>query len=189
MQRNGYAALLPQILPLVQPCPRSMAVEALRYAGTEFFSRTRLWRQFFTDSLSPGRNELALPDDAELVRVEYADFGGVRLILGIDYRLEPPAALLLRQPKTATDCCSALWVSLKPSRTADGVPDDYATWCDALIYGALARLKSMSGHNVGWTDAAGAELHLKLYEAEVQRVRDMVVREQSGWRLTCMGAR
>ena len=164
MRRDKYASLFPQILPLVQPCPRHLATEALRYAGVDFFERTNLWKQRFVNDITPGHNELALPSESELAQVELLQVGGVRLVLGMDYELASPSSLNVRIPCSARGTDSLLWVSLKPSRLASGVPEELmAQSGDALVYGALAKIKSLSGNSVAWTDPSGAELNLKLY--------------------------
>lgn len=184
---SAYQSFLPQIMPFVTPCPKGLVMDALRYVGTDFFVRSRAWQYVCPDALTAGRNELDLPTGSELVRVDLALLGGVRLILGIDYRIVPPASVDVLVPRVCrTGSCaeSCLVVTLKPCRDAEGLPDELATaWGDALVYGTLAKVKAMSGKSVAWSDPDGATLNLSLYENEAMRARTERVGNLAGARM------
>ena len=62
--------------------------------------------------------------------------------------------------------------ALCPSRLSERLPEQLIeAWGDVLAYGAQARLKAMSGQHVAWTDAAGAQVALELYNEGVARAR------------------
>ncbi len=64
------------------------------------------------------------------------------------------------------------------------MPDEQARdWGDAVVYGALAKIKAMSGNSVGWIDAEGAKVHFDLYESEIARAQRLVTRDRAGWNI------
>lgn len=180
---NEYAFFLPVVMPLVQPCPRHLVMDAIRHAGVDFFTRTRVWRERHVGLLTEGPNDIPLPPASSLVRVEHVGVNGKRLILGIDYVVRD-AAVEVRFPKGVTPSCTELCVSLCPSRDAEELPDEQARdWGDAVVYGALAKIKAMSGNSVAWIDAEGARVNFDLYEREIARAQRLVTRDHAGWNI------
>ena len=181
---NEYAYFLPIVMPLVQPCPKYLVMDAIRHAAVDFFTRTRVWRERHVGALTEGANDIPLPPASSLVRVEYVGVNGQRLILGIDYVVRD-ATVDVKFPKGVEGpCCTELCVSLCPSRMPRHCPTEQARdWGDAVVYGALAKIKAMSGNSVGWIDAEGAKVHFDLYESEIARAQRLVTRDRAGWNI------
>ena len=104
-------------------------------------------------------------DGSELSPSAYVGEGDV-------VRLEAPASRSLTATAEAV---------LRPSRMAENIPQAILEeWGDIIAYGALAKLKAMSGRHVEWADAQGAGLALQAYNEGVARARGRALRRRHG---------
>ena len=180
MRMTPLKRLLPHVLPQVLPCPSSMALDALQFMAVDFCTQTEVWSERFQEPLAAGDAVLCLsaPGEAVIVRVRALWLDGSELSSsaysseGDVVRLEAPATRSLTATAEAV---------LRPSRMAENIPQEiFEEWGDIIAYGALAKLKAMSGRHVEWADAQGAGLALQAYNEGVARARGRVLRRRYG---------
>lgn len=71
--------------------------------------------------------------------------------------------------------------AFRPARTAAQIPEALLEeWGDTLVFGSLAKIKSMSGPRVGWSDPQAAQMNLSLYEQGVAQARIRGARRGDG---------
>lgn len=179
----AYEHLLTRILPQTLPCPRSMALDALQMIAMDFFRESGAWLENI-NAMCCGNDQFITPDlprDAALVNVHELSLEGRKLEKS-EYRLEGDGIVLTEAPQCV--CCLYGLMSLRPKRTALEMPEDLLEeYGDSLIYGALARLKAMSGNRVEWSDPKGAELNYSLYQEGLARTRQRKYRKRFGGQL------
>lgn len=164
--------LVRHVQPFVIPCPRAIVLDALQYVAGDFFTATGIWMDVIEDVLLPGQRELEVVPQkgAELVDVRAILCNGVpvnRDQWALDWR-----TVRFDSCNNATPLHLLLEVFLRPSRYAECIPARFVEeWGDVIAQGALARLKSMSGAKVEWTDMNGAAIALDLYNQGVSRAR------------------
>lgn len=177
----SYDLLLPRVLPQTQPCPGVMALDAVRQVAVDFCTRAEIWRDVLTERVFPGASAIDLPleRDTALVRVVELRLDGAVLSPGDDFTASPRAVDLAFDPPR--ELTARIAVVLRPSRLATRLPEEMLEeWGDVLAFGALAKLKSMSGPHVAWSDPQGAALNLQLYEQGVARAGIRVLRGCDG---------
>lgn len=177
----SYDLLLPRVLPQTQPCPGVMALDAVRQVAVDFCTRAEIWRDVLTERVFPGASAIDLPleRDTALVRVVELRLDGAVLSPGDDFTASPRAVDLAFDPPR--ELTARIAVVLRPSRLATRLPEEMLEeWGDVLAFGALAKLKSMSGPHVAWSDPQGAALNLQLYEQGVARAGIRVLRGRDG---------
>ena len=178
--RAPLKRLLPQVLPQVLPCPSSMALDALQIAAGDFCKAAEVWTERFEEPLAPGDAAVSLapPRETVVARVR---------ALWLDGRPAEPSAyrsdgntLFLTSPVPRAMTASAEAV-LRPSRMASAIPEVLLEeWGDVIVWGALARLKAMSGRHIEWADAQGAGVALQLYNEGLARARARTLRRRHG---------
>lgn len=176
----AYEHLLRQILPQTLPCPRSMALDALQMIAMEFFGESGVWVENIEEMASccDRRITPAVPRNAVLAGVYGLEMDGRKL--GRDeYRIESGDIVL-----SFTLCCACCLygrMTLRPKRTAMEMPEDlleeYGDW---LIFGALWKLKSMSGNKVEWSDPKGAQFNYELYQEGLLKAKKRKFRKRFG---------
>ncbi len=163
--------LVRQVLPQVLPCPRGMVLDALQAVAKHFCEQTAVWRERLEETGLQGEADipLSLPTGSRLVMILGVWLDGNRL-LPDDYRAEGNSLCL--RTVLPRECSVVVDAALRPSRLSERLPEQLIeAWGDVLAYGALARLKAMSGQHVTWTDAAGAQMALEQYNEGVARAR------------------
>lgn len=171
-------ALLPLILPQTLPCPKSMAMDALRAVAVDFFKRTGAWEASFCEAIGARDTEigLCLPKGAVIAGIRKAAIDGEELS-GFSYGAD---GIRLERACGREAMFQAL-ASLRPKRTADSLPEDLLEeYGDDLAHGAIAKLKAMSGAQVEWSDPQGASLYYQLYEEGVARAKARKYRKRFG---------
>lgn len=159
-----WSDLIPDVLPYVPGCPDPMLEQEIRSAAIEFFQRTRAWIVWLDPlQAQPDEREyqLALPEHAEVVRIERATKDGQPLAVS-GYRTLPAdpsrhddttagltsadrIAVWLPQP-LATGVALQVQVSLMPTRSAPGVADAlFSKHRAAIAEGAKYRLMTVPG--------------------------------------------
>lgn len=171
-----YTSLMPRLLPQCVPAPNYVLLDALQLVGVDFCTRTRIWRETLYESLSRGDTELPLMLRGRIiVQVQDVRLDGMHMKPGVHYDATP-AGVVLASP-ACRDMEAVIVSSVRPSRMSTHFPAALLEeWGDVLCFGVLAKVKSMTGPRVEWTDAAGAELNLGLYEQGVARARIALTR-------------
>lgn len=179
----AYEHLLRQILPQTLPCPRSMALDALQMIAMDFFGETGVWVEDMEALAGPRdkRVSLVLPRNAALVGVYGLSIDGRKLEKD-EYRVESGDVVFEQYPCCA--CCLYGHMTLRPRRTALEMPEDLLEeYGDYLVFGTLAKLKSMSGNKVEWSDPKGAQLNYELYQEGLSRAKKRKFRKRFGSQL------
>lgn len=158
----AWADFYPELIPHVMGCPYPTADVALRAAAREYLQRTRLWREWLSPvTVLTGVREydLDLPMDSMVVRIERSTANGDPLPVlshnaqASDYGREqqPDIGIVSRDRATFTltqimpaGTQLAAEVSLMPSTTSKGMPDDlFFQHYEDILYGAKHRLMLM----------------------------------------------
>jgi hypothetical protein len=184
---NWFTDLLPQL----PGCPDPQIEHELLRASQEFFARSRAW-QVIQAAVPITANQTTLdiiPTDAgqELVRVEGAWLDGTRLkVYGVGdmdhaftddwqthtgatstlVQITPGTVLMYPIPIAASSTGLKLRLSVKPSETATGLPDDqFVKYRDPLAAGARARLMLQDGKK--WSNPNLGALNAAVFDAAV----------------------
>lgn len=129
-------------------------------------------------NLSQAFHAVTMPRDAMLVDVLGLYLDGRRLDRA-DYVPSPYDIVLRFTPQA--DAVATIEATARPARTATAMPAEIMeAWGDVITHGALARLKSMSGTRMEWTDAQGAALHNDLYNEGCADARTRMFRNRHG---------
>ncbi|CAN7344267.1 hypothetical protein LJR074_001967 [Acidovorax sp. LjRoot74] len=158
-----WADFYPELMPHVVGCPQPMANIALREAARVFFERTRIWREWL-DLVSVQANvreyDLDVPDGAMVVRIERTTLDGEPLaVLSFNQLPSDPAQSETSPGLTSRDRAVftltralpagkqiSVFASLKPTKTAMGVPDDlFEHHGQDIVEGAKRRLMMVRG--------------------------------------------
>lgn len=177
---KAWSTWFPDLLPHVAGCPQPLAAHELRRAAQVLFGKTRAWRvDMAAVPVSAGQAVVAVvPDSAEqeLVRIESVWLDGRKLDLVTDevldsqyaddwrthsgtpfaYSQSVPGDVRL-YPLPISDAVTGLSarLSVKPSESSTGLPDDMAVrFRDEIHVGAKARL--MLYPNRPWTSDLAA---------------------------------
>ncbi len=182
---NGRMAsldiLFPQVLPQVDGCPASMARDALQLSASEFFKTTGAWEWTSVELVPAGETLVPLhdvPSGTRVASVLDLQLDGVSMSRA-DFSIGSGELVLRDAP--CRDAELVARVTLRPSRFAQELPEYLLEeWGDYIAFGALAKLKTMSGTNVLWTDAQGAQINLTLYNEGLYAARTRVFRNRKG---------
>lgn len=185
------AALAPDVALYVLGCAQPTIEKALLRAAQQLCEDAWVW----TETLDP-EPVLAVSLPLELVPSE-GQFLGVARLTADGAVLPPATPLQLRDvatpanstpvcyeadavgrvmlfPKPATSVSVEAVIAVKPKATATSLHDDIAVpWRQALVDHALSTIKMIPSQP--FTDPAGAAVHLRLYNAAMQRAK------QVGW--------
>lgn len=188
MRMLSYEALARRAVPFVQPCPAVVVLDAVQTVGVDFFRRAEVWQETFVETLFRGDRllELAPERDASLCRVLELTLDGVPLAEGEDFSAEQAGAALclaFRSPAAMDRAVHAHCV-LAPRRLSERAPEVFLEeHGDTLLFGVFAKLQSMRGGHIGWSDPEAARMNLTLYEQGVAQARIRVARGRGGRRL------
>ena len=181
--------LLPQVLPQVDGCPASMARDALQFIACDFCNVTGVWTHDLTELVPAGEVRVCLhdiPRDTRLASVLTVVLDGTDLPRA-DFTVGVEELVLRHAP--CRDAVLAARVTLRPARYAESLPEYLVeAWGDILAFGALARLKTMSGVNVTWKDMQGAQVNLTLYNEGIYAARTRIFRNGKGGGILFMNA-
>lgn len=186
----SYDVIIPRVLMQVQPCPQFVVLDAVQQVAVDFFTRAEVWTDTVTETLFRGSRGVELTADRGVVvsRILRVLLDGARLEGGSDFHAERAGSgitLFFHAAHEDADHAVRASCALRPSRTAAQVPEALLEeWGDVLVFGALAKIKSMSGPRVGWSDPQAAGMNLSLYEQGVAQARIRGARRGDGRRLT-----
>lgn len=172
--------LMPGVLPQVLPCPRSMAMDALQMVAVDFFKETGAWLATFQESVCPCDTviPLDLPRDALVAQVLALYLDGSK-VDGSRFQASAREITLTDAPQQ--EVLALVETSLRPVRRAMALPEELLEeWGDTLSFGALAKLKSMSGKNIDWSDPNGAATFYQLYMEGVGKAKARQLRRRFG---------
>ena len=172
--------LLPRIMPQVLPCPRSMALDAIQMVAVDFCKETGVWKEIFTETVCSCDVVIpvSVPRDAVLAGVSalYLDQDRVQ---ASEYQVASRDIMLLFTPQNHASV--TVEATLRPVRTAVTLPEEILEeWGDVIVHGVIARLKSMSGIKIEWTDPQGAVMHNELYNEGCAAAREQKFRRRFG---------
>ena len=173
--------LLVQVLPQVDGCPVSMAKDALQFIASDFCKVSGAWEREVLELVPAGESRIPLhdiPREARLVSVLAVTLAGTSLSRAEFF---VGAGEIVLRDAPCRDANLAARVTLRPERIADSLPKFILEeWGDIIAFGALAKLKTMSGANVTWTDAQGAQVNLTLYNEGIYAARTRIFRNRKG---------
>ena len=172
--------LLAQVLPQADGCPTSMARDALQFIAADFCKVSGVWAEDVLELVPAGevRVPIDMPRNARLVSVLGATLDGTSLSRA-DFSIGTEEIVLRNTP--CRDVELAARITLRPARFAENLPEYLLEeWGDIIAFGALAKLKTMSGTNVSWTDMQGAQVYLTLYNEGLYAARTRAYRDSKG---------
>ena len=173
--------LLPQLLPQVDGCPTSMARDALQFIAADFCKVSGVWAEDVLELVPAGESRVPLhdmPQEARLAHIQNVTLDGTPLST-TEYSVGVREIVLHSVP--CRDVELAARITLRPARFTGSLPAYLLEeWGDIIAFGALARLKTMSGSNVSWTDMQGAQVNLTLYNEGIYAARTRAYRNSKG---------
>ncbi len=177
---QGIDILLPLVMPQVMPCPQSMVLDTLQMLAVDFCKETGVWDAVFREEVQPCETVIPLPLPKGAVIASVTDF------YLDDEKLERKAFdaglrdITLRE---ARDACAVATVkaALRPLRTSRELPEDILEeYGDILAFGAIAKIKAMSGQYVEWSDPQGMNTYYQLYQEGATRAKARKYRKRLG---------
>lgn len=148
--------------------------------AVDFFKESGVWLATFEESVCPCDTviTLSLPRDALVAAVLALYLDGSKVDGSLYQTSTREITLMNASPQAAFALVEA---SLRPTRTATALPDDLMEeWGDTLSFGAVAKLKSMSGQGIEWSDPQGAATNFQLYTEGVGKARERKLRRRFG---------
>jgi hypothetical protein len=185
-----YTEWYDEVLPEVAGCPTELALNAIKQTAIRFCHRTRVWKEFvdlITVTATDEVYDIPTPRDAESVRILRGWYDGKELeilqeeqvndMFPDDWTLQTGTPLYIMQ--TAPDCfylvprpeatvvdAVKLFVALKPTREATGLPSFvYERYLDSITHGVKARLFSMA--SVRWSNPSLASYYVGMFEEDI----------------------
>ena len=166
---------LSRVMPQVISCPREIALDALQQICVDFFKETKIWTVKITETLPANTTSFDLADvidkGMELVDVKNVRINNVSCTAG-DFVVEDKMIYF----HNISNAQSSLTIDLilRPGRYCILVPakimEEYG---DTIVYGTLAKLKSMSGQGdtIQWSDPETAKMLFELYVDGLNRAK------------------
>lgn len=177
---ENMAVLLPRILPQVLPCPKSMAMDTLQMLAVDFCKETGVWTVTIQEDVAPCETliSLPIPKNAAISGIHSLRLDD-RIIDGGGYEVSRRHIRLKDAAEQAF--LATIDASLRPLRTSAELPEDILEeYGDILAFGAIAKIKAMSGQKVEWNDPAGMGVYYQLYQEGCIQARARKFRKRSG---------
>lgn len=172
--------LLPLLMPQVIPCPQSMAVDTLQMVAIDFCKESGVWAATFREELCQCETVVPLPLPKGAAIASVTDF------LLDDEKLEGKnfevslRDITLHEARQ-TGAIVTVKAALRPMRTSKELPEAILEeYGDILAFGAIAKLKSMSGQFIEWSDPQGANVYYQLYQEGMTKARARKFRKALG---------
>lgn len=175
----------PDVLTHAPGCPQPVMDQALLRAARDFCRQTRAWRATLDPiDLVAGESEydLPLPNDGDVLRLEdWADISGdrVQLLSSQHTSFQCGRAVFTVTGRTVTvyptpagDAPQVLTlnVSMVPSNSAAGVPDDiYGDYVETIALKAASMLQNQPAKP--YTNPGAAGTNAAMYQAEVDSLK------------------
>lgn len=174
-----WAAFFPDVLPHVRGCPDPTVTQHLQRAAAEFFRRTRAWVEWLDAVTGDGdRTEIDLetPSGSTVVMLERVLVDEKPVAVASHRSMSLSTSEMDGDGVGSADRLSVVFaqapadgaavrihVSLSPSRTSAGIPDDlFEHHADPIVAGALARLFALP--KTEWADGQLAAYHSARFE-------------------------
>jgi hypothetical protein len=158
-----------------------MVLDAVQTIAMDFCVSTEAWTEPVTESISTGETSFTLPlaRGVHAARVRGLWIDGAKVGTSAYWSEGDVIMLTMRPPR---DCIVTVDIVLRPSRLGETkLPESLLEeWGDVLAFGALAKLKAMSGRNIEWADVQGAQINNQLYIEGVARAKAMIFRNRHG---------
>lgn len=174
-----WSEFMPEVLTYAVGCPTPLAEAKLRQAAIEFFARTRAWVEWLDPATSIAglvEYDFDIPTGSDVARVERATLDGEPIEI-VSYRSAdhdwsrvdlPNQGLVSRDLTTfrlgtavVAGLALQVQVTLTPSRTSVGIPDDlYDKYVDDIVHGARYRVLMTPDTPFYKPDLAGIEKSL-----------------------------
>lgn len=177
---QGLDVLLPLVMPQVMPCPQSMVMDTLQMLAVDFCKETGVWDATFREELQPCECVIPLPLPKGAVIASVAEFylDGDKLEgKSFDVSLRDVSLHEAREHGGI----ATIRATLRPLRTSSELPEDIVEeYGDILAFGAIAKIKAMSGQYVEWHDPQGMNTYYQLYQEGATRARARKYRKRLG---------
>lgn len=177
--------LLPQVMPLAPSCPEPVALRYLREAARQYCAALPVWRDSDSFTVStPELEQLCTITDAEIVKIETAHLGTVKLEpvttaeldeLHPDWYTDETEGSARYITQTGPDSVSlyprttgtlTLRLVLKPSLQANMVPDILVTrFADVIGRGAAGNMLLVP--NTEYTNPSLGAAHLAYFNSKI----------------------
>lgn len=190
-----WSTWFPDVLPHTPSCPGIMAGNEIAAAARQFFRDSRAWKATLDPiSLDAGEpNVQVFPDESAtaIVRIESVALGSAALTVltlpeamrshsadwatqtgvPVSITMMTPATLrVIPYPASAVTDLLSLTVTLRPSDSAVGLPDElYAAFRDAIANGARGKLLAMP--DKPWTNLQLGTMYLNNFEQAIASAR------------------
>lgn len=172
--------LLPLVMPQVLPCPQSMAVDTLQMVAIDFCKESGVWDATFREELCPCETVIPLPLPKGAVISNVTEFYlDDEKIEGKTFEVSL-RDITLHEARQASAIVTVK-AALRPMRTSRELPEDILEeYGDILAFGAIAKLKAMSGHHVEWNDPQGMNIYYQLYQEGMTKAKARKYRKRLG---------
>lgn len=187
MRLTDLDNIVRQVLPQVLPAPRSMVEDAIRYSAADFCDKSEVWLERIQEVVGYGEQivSLVMPSWQRVASINHVWVGQDKLRPG-EYELSMDE-IWLKNP-VASPALVTVEAFCKPSRYAEKLPDKIVEeYGDTIAYGAIARLKAMSGQGIEWTDTNGAAFALTKYNEGTAGARIDAIRARHGGDILAVG--
>lgn len=187
MGLTGLDSIARQVLPQVLPAPRGMVEDSIMYAAADFCDASEVWTDTFQEAIGYGEASClpTLPSGQRIARLLEVWLGSSRLYPG-EYEQAGDEIYFkfpVGQPAIVT-----VRAAIKPARFAGRLPESIVEeYGDVIAYGALAKIKAMSGQGIEWSDASGAGIALQMYNEGVARAKIAAIRARNGGDILAVG--
>lgn len=189
-------ALLDYVRPDCPSCPRAFALDKIRLAAREFFSRSAIWRQY----LSPKINIVATTRrytlsvdaglEADVTGIAQAWYRGRKIFLrspqqlnemysdldaatGEPYYYNLPAINAIEvfpNPIVSYTAALNVWCVLAPKTDSDYLRDEDNAWKEVIAHGAKAMLMRVGGKPYTSLEAA-MKVHQPMFDRGISSAR------------------
>ena len=182
-----WSYFYPDVMVCAPSCPQPLVDQSIRRACVNFFQRTRAWR-IWLDSIAANASnqyDFDTPSESEIVKVEKATVDGTPYGVITPNELDKDPTLFqasagqglvsddLRSyrfivPLSVGQSIQA-YVSLKPTATAQGLPDALASdFYDQICDGAKARILALP--KTDFIDLPMAGAYAQRFEAAINSI-------------------
>lgn len=187
-------AFMPSILPYAPGCPEPTAYAAIIQAAQAFCERTRLWRDRDQFNVTPAScNVVCAPSGADLFEIESARFDGCLLepisISDLDAKhpnwpqMSEGAGRWITQTDPGSvqlvpTCTGTLTLTtiLRPSDSAEQLPDLFSQYTQVIADGALAEILMLPAQS--FSDPSRAQFYSIRFDNRIDELLNRTIKGQ-----------
>lgn len=169
-------AFMPYLRVELPRCPPPLIELHLRDSMKQFFTDSQVWgSELDPMTIASGQTDYSLgpiSGQAEIAAVKWAKHGQLTMTASVHYKLVNSKTELRLAWTPSTDSADALTicVALRPTLSADGLPDRiYSDWREVIVWGTLKVLLSMPAKH--WSNPPLANLYNSKYEDRLTECR------------------